>query len=199
MPTTDAVSAPDPATASPDQERVPTPSPGQLFVGFMRIASLSFGGVLPWARFVLVERRRWLTPQEFTDTLALCQLLPGPNIVNMSVAIGARFHGPVGAVASILGLMLLPFCVVLALGALYGRYGGVPAVDRALEGMAAAAAGLIVAMAAKMAEPILRTRLWQALPVMLATFGAIALMRWPMWPVVLVMAPLAVAAGWRSR
>lgn len=177
----------------------PPPSPGQLFVGFMRIAAFSFGGVLPWARFVLVERRRWLTAQDFTDTLALCQLLPGPNIVNMSVAIGARFHGPLGSLAAILGLMGLPVVVVLGLATLYGRFEGVPAVERALGGMAAAAAGLVVAMAAKMAEPILRTRPWQAAPAMVAVFAAVALLRWPMWPVVLVMAPLAVAAGWRAR
>lgn len=177
----------------------PPPSPAALFLGFMRIAAFSFGGVLPWARFVLVERRRWITAQDFTDTLALCQLLPGPNIVNMSVAIGRRFHGPVGSLASITGLMALPVVIALLLAALYGRYRGIPAVDRALDGMAAAAAGLVAAMAVKMAGPLLRTRFWPSAPFIAATFVAVALLRLPLLPVVLCLAPLAVAAGWRSR
>ncbi|WP_375461213.1 chromate transporter [uncultured Enterovirga sp.] len=183
----------------PEPDLAPTPSPWALFLGFMRIAALSFGGVLPWARFVLVERRRWITSQDFTDTLALCQLLPGPNIVNMSVAIGARFHGPVGSLASITGLMALPVVIVLVLATLYGQYQEVPAVGRALAAMAAAAAGLVTAMAMKMAEPLLRRRFWQSAPFIALTFAAVAIFRLPLLPVVLCLAPLAVAAGWRSR
>ena len=94
---------------------------------------------------------------------------------------------------------MLPIAVVLSLAGLYGAFKDVPAVDRALEGMAAAAAGLIVAMAAKMAWPILRRRPWSAAPVMAATFAAVALFRFPLLPVVLVMAPLAAAAAWKVR
>jgi len=175
------------------------PTPVGLFLGFMRIAAFSFGGVLPWARFVLVERRRWLSAEEFTDTLALCQLLPGPNIVNMSVAIGARFHGPWGSLAAISGLMLLPIAIVLVLATLYGRYEHVPAVSRALGAMAAAAAGLVVAMAVKLAEPMLRRRFWFTAAFVAATFAAAAVLRLPLWPVILVLAPLAIVAGWRTR
>lgn len=192
-----AVSMPQ---ASDAAEPTVVPSVGELFLGFMRIAAFSFGGVLPWARFVVVERRRWLSPQDFTDTLALCQLLPGPNIVNMSVAIGARFHGPLGSVSAFLGLVLLPIVVVLSLATLYRGFAHLPAVDGALAGMAAAAVGLVVAMAVKIGEPILRRHLWSTAPFMLAVFGAIALMRWPLWPVILVVAPLAIgAAAWSRR
>ncbi len=177
----------------------PIPSPADLFLGFSSIAILAFGGVLPWARFVLVERRRWLSPEEFTDMLALCQLLPGPNIVNMSVAIGARFHGARGALASVLGLLVLPVAIVLLLVSLYARYAQVAAVQGALTGMAAAAAGLVVAMAVKLAEPVLRRRFWLAAPVIVLTFVGVGLLRWPLWPVILVMAPLAIAIGWRVR
>ncbi|MBV9076706.1 MAG: chromate transporter, partial [Methylobacteriaceae bacterium] len=76
----------------------PPPSPAELFLGFAAISALAFGGVLPWARYMLVEKRRWLTGPEFTDLLSICQLLPGPNIVNVSVAVGGRFHGPRGAI-----------------------------------------------------------------------------------------------------
>lgn len=184
---------------STETRLAPEPTPTELFLGFMRIAAFSFGGVLPWARFVLVERRRWLTADEFTDTLALCQLLPGPNIVNMSVAIGARFHGALGSLCSVLGLVLLPLVVVLALATAYGAFQDVPAVARALDGMAAAAAGLVIAMAGKMAWPILRRRPWSAAPVIALTFVLVALLRLPLLPVVLAMAPVAIAASWRLR
>jgi chromate transporter len=177
----------------------PVPSPAELFLGFSWIAVLAFGGVLPWARFVLVERRRWLNAEEFTDMLALCQLLPGPNIVNMSVAIGARFHGVRGSVASVFGLLLGPVTIVLLLVSLYARFAAVPAVQGALTAMAAAAAGLVIAMAIKLAEPMLRRRFWIAAPVMLLTFIGIGVLRWPLWPVILVMAPLAIAIAWKTR
>lgn len=173
----------------------PRPTPWELFLGFARIAAFSFGGVLPWARFVLVERRRWLTPDAFTDMLAICQLLPGPNIINMSIALGARFCGPKGSLAAVLGLMALPVALVLTLVGLYGRFAHVPAVDAALNGMAAAAAGLVIAMAVKIGEPALRRRPLSAAPFVIATFVAVAILRWPLWPVILVLAPLAIAAA----
>lgn len=184
-----------------DSETPPAvaPSLGELFLGFARVSALAFGGVLPWARYVMVEQRRWLTAEEFTDTLAVCQLLPGPNIVNMSVAIGARFHGVRGALAAVLGILGVPVVVVLMLAAFYAEFADVPAVGRALAGMAAAAAGLIMGMAAKMADPMLRRRFGHAATFIVLTFIAVALMRFPLWPVLIVLAPLSVAAHWRFR
>lgn len=173
----------------------PAPSLLDLFLGFASVSALAFGGVLPWARFVVVERRGWLTPDAFTDMLAVCQLLPGPNIANMSVAIGARFRGPVGSLAAMTGLMAAPVAIVLVLAALYARFSGMPQVRGALAGMAAAAAGLVVAMALKMAGPLMRSRALAAGPVIVVTFVAVALMRWPLWPVVIVLAPVSIWLG----
>ncbi|HYL32454.1 MAG TPA: chromate transporter, partial [Stellaceae bacterium] len=104
------------------------PTLWDLFLHFMLISAVAFGGVLPWARRKLVEDRRWLTEREFLDTLALCQFLPGPNIVNLSIAVGARFRGLAGSIAAFLGILGLPCFVVVILGALYSRYGNLPAV-----------------------------------------------------------------------
>jgi chromate transporter len=188
-----------PPPQAPESEEAAGPSLAELFFGFSRVASFAFGGVLPWARYVMVEQRRWLTAEEFTDTLALCQLLPGPNIMNMSVAVGARFHGAAGAVAAVFGLMVVPVTIVLILASFYARFADVPEVDRALAGMAAAAAGLILGMAAKMADPILRQRFRYAAPFIALTFVAVALLRLPLWPVLLTLAPLSIAAHWRLR
>src|SRR5579863_6568850 len=81
-----------------------SPGPGDLFLAFLTVGLSGFGGVLPFARRMLVERRAWLSQAQFNETLALCQTLPGPNIVNVSVVVGARFAGVAGAVAAVTGL-----------------------------------------------------------------------------------------------
>jgi chromate transporter len=177
----------------------PMPSVGELFFGFMRVAAFAFGGVLPWARYVLVERKRWLTPDEFVDMLALCQLLPGANIANMAIAIGGRFQGKLGAASALLGLLALPVTVALGLVSLYAQFAELPEVRGALAGMAAAAAGLIVAMAVKLAEPMLRRRPLATAPVIVLTFGLVGILRLPLWLVLLAIAPLAILIAWRAE
>ena len=130
------------------------PTVGALFWGFLSIGVIGFGGVLPWARRMMVEQRRWLTPAEFTDLLGLCQFLPGPNIVNLSVALGSRFRGVPGAVAAVVGLISLPMVIVVTLGAVYAAWSDHPVVARGAEGLAAAASGLVVATALKIASPL---------------------------------------------
>ena len=103
---------------------------------------------------------RWLTEQEFTEVLSLSQFLPGPNIVNASVIIGRRFRGPLGSVVAPLGLMLMPIAVVLLLAAVFAEFAEVEAVRGACRGISAAASGLVLAMALRMAQPIRRTA-WQ--------------------------------------
>jgi chromate transporter len=166
------------------------PSLRAMFLGFFLMGMCGFGGVLPWARLMIVEQRGWLTPAEFTDLLALCQFLPGPNITNMSIVLGARFRGPAGAATCLLGLMAAPVAIVLALGTIYDRFADVPAVERAFEGLAAAASGLILVMAIKIAAPLRNNVLGIAIAVV--AFVAIALLRLPLLPVLVVLAPVSV-------
>src|SRR5262245_13561492 len=110
--------SPPASSNRPDEIEVGThvPSLAELFIGFMVVAVSAFGGVLPFARRMVVEQRRWLTGREFTNLLALGQFLPGPNIVNVSVCIGQRFHGWRGSVVAVLGMLAAPTAVVLVLG-----------------------------------------------------------------------------------
>ena len=177
---------------------VQSPTLSDLFLHFMLISAVAFGGVLPWARRKLVEERRWLTEREFLDTLALCQFLPGPNIVNLSIAVGARFRGLPGSVAAFLGILGLPCFIVVILGALYGRYGNLPAVGGALLAVSAAASGMILAMAGKIATPLLKRRPLESAPVIVAVFIAVALLRLPLPWVLLVAAPVSMGISfWR--
>ena len=163
------------------------PSLARLFGEFFSIGMLGFGGVLPLARRMIVERRRWLTAAEFTDLLALCQFLPGPNVVNLSVALGGRFRGPAGALAAVCGLLGGPMLTVIALGLVYDRFAAVPAVARALEGLAAAASGLVLATALRIAAPLRRRP--GGMAVAAAALLAVAALRAPLPLVLLVLAP----------
>jgi chromate transporter len=175
------------------------PTLAALFVAFLTVSLSGFGGVLPWARRMIVEQRRWMTADEFNDAYALCNFLPGPNIVNFSVVFGSRFRGPAGALVALTGLLGPPVAIVLVLGTLYARFGDVAYVRGFLAGIAPAAAGLMIATALKMAEPMLRRGAGPA-PVIVATaIVAIGVLRWPLAWVLLVLVPLSIALAWWWR
>src|ERR1700722_11740871 len=111
---------------APVTEALAKATPRALFTVFLAMGLSGFGGVLPFARRALVDRHGWLTQADFTETLALCQSLPGPNVVNLSIVVGARARGWRGALAAVSGLIGAPFLILLVLGLLYGRFGGVP-------------------------------------------------------------------------
>jgi chromate transporter len=175
------------------------PSLAALFVAFLTVSLSGFGGVLPWARRMIVEQRRWMTADEFNDAYALCNFLPGPNIVNFSVVFGSRFRGPAGALVALTGLLGPPVAIVLVLGTLYARFGDVAFVRAVLAGIAPAAAGLMIATALKMAEPMLRRGAGPAPVIVVAAIIAIGVMRWPMLWVLLVLVPLSIALAWWWR
>ena len=176
--------------------RAVAPSPAALFAAFFSIALSGFGGVLPFARRTLVDRREWLTAAEFTETLSLCQSLPGPNVVNMSIVVGGRACGWQGSVAAFAGLVATPVAIVISLGALYSRFGGLAEVRAALVGLGAAASGLVAATAVRMAEPLLKSRPTVAAPFIVIAFVLVAIVKVSL-PLVLVgLAPISISAAW---
>ena len=183
-----------PLSASEHLARPANPSVAELFMGFFIAGISGFGGVLPFARRMIVEQRRWMTPAEFTDMWSLCQFLPGPNVVNMSLALGLRFQGKTGAVACLLGLLGTPFLIMIGVGFLYTTYGYIPEVKSVLRGIAAVSAGLVLSMSFKMAAAS-RARDWTLVFGVLA-FVAIALMRLPLAMVLVTLAPTSVLVAW---
>jgi chromate transporter len=181
-----------PDAASP--EIVPTRA--DLFLTFARIGVCGFGGVGPWARRIIVDDKGWLSEREYAELLSVCQVLPGPNVGNVSVMVGDRFHGLLGSVLAIAGLMCGPVVIILALGLLYERLGTVPSIDGTIRGVAAAAAGLFLGTALRMAERLKLS--WPALAILAAAFVAVGLLRWPLLAVVGVLAPISIALAWRS-
>jgi len=181
----------------------PQPGLAELFVAFASMSVAGFGGVLPWARRAIVDERKWLTADEFNEAFSFSQLLPGPNIVNFSVIFGSRLRGPAGAAVALAGLLGPPLVIVTILAMLYVRYGDVGWMARMLAGLAAAAAGLIIATVAKMAKPLFATSLATksavAPLVALAVFVAIGVLRWPLPYVLLVAAPISIAFAWYRK
>jgi len=139
-----------------------------------------------------------MSPDDFNDLFALCQFLPGPNIVSFAAIYGWRLHGIAGTSSALAGLMIPPVILMIIAGELYARFGTVPVFRGGLTGLAAAAAGLIIATAVQMAEPLARRdRLLQA-ALAATTFFAIGVMQWPLLAVLIVMAPISIAIAWRA-
>ncbi|MFC0692387.1 chromate transporter [Paraburkholderia humisilvae] len=169
----------------------PVPTVIEIFKGFLGLGLTSFGGALPLARRTVVEQHRWLNAAEFTDLLGLCQFLPGGNVINLSVAIGMRFRGWRGALAGLLGLIAGPSLIVIALGVLYEHTQNDPHVKHLFAGLAAAASGLLIAMAAKILMPLRRNPVAACIAAL--GFVAIAVLRFPLLPTMLVLTPLSIA------
>ena len=156
---------------------------------------MGFGGVLPIAHHSIVREHEWLTESEFTNLLSLCQFLPGGNVLNLSIAVGLEFGGVPGACVSIVGILAAPSAIVIALGAVFTRYQSNVYVQHMFAGLAAAAAGLLISTALRLASPLRSRPL--AIATALVTIGAIAVLRLPLLPTMLVLAPLSIAAAWR--
>jgi chromate transporter len=176
-------------------EARPPPTLAGLFLAFFLVGLYGFGGVLPWARRMIVEQRRWMSPAEFTDMLGLCQFLPGGNIMNLTIALGSRFHGVMGSIFAFLGLMTAPVAIVIGLGVVYDQYAGLPTVRHGFAALAAAAAALVLANALKIAAPLRGRPLAAAVAVI--TFIAVALLRLPMQLALPILALFSTSLLWR--
>jgi chromate transporter len=159
-----------------------------IFKAFLAIGAVSFGGAQPWARRKLVEQKGWITSDEFAELLGLGQVLPGPNVVNLSIMVGRRFQGALGAFLAVSGLLLVPVVVVFGLAAIYAQFGSLPVVRQAFNGVAVGTAGLIAAMAVKMLQK--HQRSWQSWFLVALAFATAGLLAWPLWIVLLALTPI---------
>jgi len=166
-------------------DRPATVALGTIAFAYLKIAMESFGGGLSaWTRKVVVEEYGWLTDEEFLSAMTLCRLMPGPNQINFAVYVGTRLRGWRGALAALFGLVAVPLALVLVAGSLYFRYHHLPALDSALNGMAAVATGLTLSMGFKLVGPFFKRP--GALAIVAAAFVATILFKWPL-PLVLAV------------
>jgi len=179
---------------TPDQQK--RPDLRALFFGFSAVGLSGFGGVLPFARRMLVEEKRWMSADEFNTQLGLCQFLPGPNVINLAVLVGKRYQGVAGAVVAPVGLLAGPLLIVLLLALAYDRWGSLPLAQGMLRGIAAVGCGLLFATAWRMGMALKDKPYF--LPFVALTVAAIAFFRWPMPLVMLAgLAASGAVAYWR--
>jgi chromate transporter len=168
------------------------PTLGELFGAFFMIGLTGFGGVLPWARRMLVERRGWLTDREFAEVLPLAQLLPGPNVSNIATIIGRKYHGALGAVTGVCGLYLAPTIITIGVGYAYASWGNAAVTTHLLAGLMPVATGLVIATVLKLLVP----RDFRNLLLVVAMFIAVGLLKLPLLPVLAVLGPLGSWMMW---
>ena len=174
-------------------------SKSDLFWSFSWLALQGFGGVLAVVQRVLVEKKQWLTREQFVEEWAVAQILPGPNVVNLALMLGDRYYGFSGAMLAMAGMLFFPLLIVLAMVVLYSGVADMPQVQGALRGMGAVTAGLITATGLKLLPALQRNPLgkllcWLAVAL---TFVAIALLRVPLLWVLLVLGGLTCTGAYR--
>jgi chromate transporter len=173
---------------------VPPPRPSQLFFCFLRIGVQSFGGGLSaWIRREVVQRREWLDDRRFLSGLALSQIAPGANAVNLAVFIGTTLCGAPGAMAAFAGLMALPVVIVLGAGGLYLAFGQAPGLGAALSGAGIGAIGLTLAVGVRMARRNVRDV--PGIAIMAATALAVGVLRLDLLAVLAVLVPVSLLAA----
>lgn len=186
-------------TAPPPPDRPRPASLTDLFVSFTLLALQGFGGVVAIVQRELVERKQWLTHDEFLEDWAVAQVMPGPNVVNLSMMIGGRYFGLPGAMAALAGMLAVPLVVVLLLAVLHARIGQQPGVAGAFRGMAAVSAGMFAASALRLSGALTRNpmpTLWCA-ALAAAGFVLVALLRMPLAYVLLGVGALGCVLCYR--
>jgi len=135
-----------PTGAAPVVASKELPSVLDVFLTFLIIGATSFGGaVVAYLRSALVGKKKWLDDKHFLELMSISNTLPGLNATNMSILVGDRLRGTVGAVAAMIGMCLPGLIFMTVAGILYGHNGDRPLVTAMLRGVAAAAVGLISA------------------------------------------------------
>jgi chromate transporter len=165
---------------------------------FLVIGMQSFGGSLSaWIRREVVQRRDWMEERQFLSGLALCQIAPGPNSVNMAVFVGTTLRGPAGALAAVAGMVGAPVVVVLLMGMGFAALRDAPLLEQAMAGLGAAAIGMNIATGVRMTRKGI-AGIWPA-AVMAVTAVAIGAVGLPIYVVLPVMVPISLLLAWRTR
>jgi chromate transporter len=141
------------AEAAPAQVAI-----GVIFLEFLIIGAISFGGVVPYLRDRLVARRHWLSDKKFVELLSISQSLPGLNATNMAILVGQKLSGALGATVGVLGICLPGSVLMFIVGIVYRAHGDHAWATGALKGVAAAAVGLVLSTVLQLSKRSLEQR-----------------------------------------
>ena len=166
-----------------------------LFTAFLAVSlcGVGGGGGVVWAHRVTVEKRRWLTDSEFADLVSLCQFMPGPNIAGIAVCVGAKMRGTIGTIAAVSGFLVIPWVIGLSVGLVFLEYAHLTVLRNILGGIAAAAAGLLIATGIRLLLP--HRRRPTALLFAVLAFGLITFAKLPLLTVLFGLVPLSIVVA----
>jgi chromate transporter len=174
-----------------DVGSVTKPTLRELFLEFLIIGAVSFGGgIVAYQKILLTEKKRWLTDDEFMAALAISQTMPGLNAVNLAVLSGDKLRGVLGAIAATVGLLIPGCAFVMAVGLVYIEGADHPLANLILGGIAAAATGLLSAITYKIGHKQFRE--FKALTILIATFILMSIVSLSLPMVLLIIAPIAI-------
>jgi chromate transporter len=180
-----------------ERERPSQVSCLDLLLGFLTVGMIGFGGIANALFHVVVDKRRWLTAEEYTMTFGLAQILPGAAPINTSIMIADRFQGFRGVVCAIGGLLCVPLTSLILLAMVYDQFSDMPEVRYGTIASVAAAAGLSLGTALKASFRVLHS-----IPKILmavASFAAIGIFRVPMIPAMIALMVAAFAIDHLGR
>ena len=178
----------------------PTPAQGitqkavpllDLFLQFFIVGAVSFGGgIIAYERILLVEKRKWLTADEFMAYLAISQTMPGLNSVNLAVITGDYLRGIKGSIVALLGLILPGSAIVLLLGFVYTALTDHAITVLLLTGIAAGATGLLAAVTYRIGDDHWKKPI--SLILIVVTFVLMSIAKLPLLEVLAIMAPISL-------
>lgn len=181
-----------PSAMAPPQVSLST-----IFLCFLRLGTTSFGGgTVGWTHREVVERREWISEEKFLQILTVAQVLPGANPVNLAVYVGLQLRGRLGATVAALGVIAIPFCIILALGVIYARLSGIHAVTTMIAGLACVGVASMMVTSFKAAKR-LKGQVGQIL-VAVGVFAAVGIFHISMVAVVLIALPVSIGLAYLS-
>ena len=162
-----------------------------LFLQFVIIGAVSFGGgIIAYERILLIDKRKWLTTDEFMGYLAISQTMPGLNSVNLAVLAGDHLRGFWGAVIAALGLIIPGSIFVLVIGVAYTNNNDHPLANLILTGIAAGACGLLAAITYRIGDQ--HWKHLKSVVIIACTFGLMSVAKLSLPAVLLIMAPISI-------
>ena len=168
-----------------------------LLLGFLTVGMIGFGGIANALFHVVVDKRKWLTAEEYTLTFGLAQILPGAAPINTSIMIADRFQGFPGIVCAIGGLLCVPLVSLILLALAYDHFADVPEVHYGTVASVAAAAGLSLGTALKASFRVLHSA--PKILIAIASFAAIGIFRIPMIPAMIALMIVAFSFDYLGR
>ena len=179
------------AALSPASSSTTPPGLWEIFIQFLVIGAVSFGGgIIAYEKILLTEKKRWLTDDEFMAALAISQTMPGLNAVNMAVLSGDKLRGVLGSIVATIGLLLPGCAFVLIVGLAYLKNSDHPMANLLLGAVAAAATGLLSAITYRIGKRQFTHML--PLVIVIATFVLMSIVNLSLPWVLVIMAPIAI-------